>query len=180
MVGATAVGRQGLRARAAGDLRSGDGQCAASRVRDRARDGTARRIATSVDVTWINAGTEIGRTITSATPPMFDAYATVVLPEPDPDRDEHHRTVLTTLAEQSPAAPWWLGYLETGGEVFPADRTWLVSRLWDDDWRCLGGPRELVGRFVHGHRLARGATGGAGRGCHPARSPDDLTSRSAT
>ena len=28
--------------------------------------------------------------------------------------------------------------------VFPADRTWLVSWLWDDDWRCLGGPDDLV------------------------------------
>lgn len=28
--------------------------------------------------------------------------------------------------------------------LFPVDRTWLVSRLWDDDWVCLGGPRHLV------------------------------------
>ncbi len=28
--------------------------------------------------------------------------------------------------------------------VFPSDRSWLVSTLWDDDWRCVGGPAALV------------------------------------
>jgi hypothetical protein len=28
--------------------------------------------------------------------------------------------------------------------MFAADRSWLVSRLWDDDWRCLGGPADLL------------------------------------
>jgi hypothetical protein len=28
--------------------------------------------------------------------------------------------------------------------VFPEDRGWLYSTLWDDDWSCLGGPSELV------------------------------------
>lgn len=28
--------------------------------------------------------------------------------------------------------------------MFPADRSWLISTLWDDDWTCLGGPRKLV------------------------------------
>jgi hypothetical protein len=28
--------------------------------------------------------------------------------------------------------------------IFPADHSWLVSRLWDDDWRCVGGPSALV------------------------------------
>jgi hypothetical protein len=27
-------------------------------------------------------------------------------------------------------------------------RSWLVSTLWDDDWACLGGPAELVNRFL--------------------------------
>ena len=33
--------------------------------------------------------------------------------------------------------------------IFPADRSWLVSTLWDDDWSCIGGPAGLVGRFLH-------------------------------
>jgi hypothetical protein len=28
--------------------------------------------------------------------------------------------------------------------MFPADRSWLVSTLWDDEWTCIGGSRELV------------------------------------
>jgi hypothetical protein len=28
--------------------------------------------------------------------------------------------------------------------MFPADRSWLVSTLWDDDWTCVGGSEELV------------------------------------
>jgi len=28
--------------------------------------------------------------------------------------------------------------------MFPLDRSWLVSTLWDDDWRCVGGPTRLV------------------------------------
>jgi hypothetical protein len=38
--------------------------------------------------------------------------------------------------------------------MFPADRSWLVSTLWDDDWTCIGGPAELVDRFVR-HRGLR-------------------------
>ena len=29
--------------------------------------------------------------------------------------------------------------------IFPADRRWLVSTLWDDYWRCIGGPADLIG-----------------------------------
>jgi hypothetical protein len=28
--------------------------------------------------------------------------------------------------------------------MFPADRSWLASTLWDDDWTCIGGSRGLV------------------------------------
>lgn len=28
--------------------------------------------------------------------------------------------------------------------LFPADHSWLLSTLWDDDWRCLVGPVRLV------------------------------------
>jgi hypothetical protein len=37
--------------------------------------------------------------------------------------------------------------------VFPADRSWLLSRLWDDDWRCLGGPTALIDRFLDESQL---------------------------
>jgi hypothetical protein len=32
--------------------------------------------------------------------------------------------------------------------MFPADRSWLVSTLWDDDWSCIGGPAGLVAKFL--------------------------------
>jgi hypothetical protein len=28
--------------------------------------------------------------------------------------------------------------------MFPQDRSWLVTALWDDDWWCVGGSRALV------------------------------------
>ena len=46
----------------------------------RARDGSTWRIGTDAEVAWIASGTSIGRTITAAIPPVFEAYATVVLP----------------------------------------------------------------------------------------------------
>lgn len=32
--------------------------------------------------------------------------------------------------------------------VFPSDRSWLVSTLWDDDWRCIGGSTALVAALL--------------------------------
>jgi hypothetical protein len=28
--------------------------------------------------------------------------------------------------------------------IFPEDRAWLVSTLWDDDWTCIGGTEALI------------------------------------
>ena len=44
--------------------------------------------------------------------------------------------------------------------MFPTDRSWLISALWDDDWWCLGGPAELVDAFLRepgleAHRVDR-------------------------
>jgi hypothetical protein len=33
--------------------------------------------------------------------------------------------------------------------MFPADRSWLVSTLWDDDWSCVGGPVRLVDSLLN-------------------------------
>ena len=162
------------------------------------RDGRTWRGGTGADVAWIDAGTSIGRTITAAIPPVFEAYGTVLLPEwdqDDDDRQRHARAVLTVLRDHSPAQPWWLGYLDTGVHdvvfpdsprvtlysgwhyvlveagpeqaatwrttdlassweftlpdlLFPADRSWLLSKLWDDDWACIGGTAALVDAFV--------------------------------
>lgn len=158
------------------------------------REGRTWRIGTTSDIAWIAAGTDPGLHITSAIPPVFAAYATVVVPAGPADRDEHDRAILAPLVEHSGDQPWWLGYLDTGGGadvvfpaaprvplyagwsyvlveagpeqavtwrtndgpfeqslpdlMFPADRCWLVSRLWDDDWRCIGAPRDVVATLV--------------------------------
>jgi hypothetical protein len=159
-----------------------------------ARDGVMWRVGTDADVAWIVEGTSIGRAITSAIPPVFEAYATVELPYGGEGQAEHDRAMLAVLSEESADQPWWLGYLDTGADdivfpdapkvtlysgwpyvlveagpeqaatwrrtglgsfwqgalpnlMFPADHSWLVSTLWDDDWTCVGGPAGLVDRF---------------------------------
>lgn len=160
----------------------------------RVRDGSTWRIGTAAEVAWIADGTSMSRTITAAIPPVFEAYATVVLPPGGEGQQRHDRAVLAPLSEQSPGQPWWLGYLDTGADdvvfpdtpkvsmysgwdyvlveagpeqaatwrhhgdrsfwkgslpnlMFPADHSWLVSTLWDDDWTCIGGPAALIDRF---------------------------------
>jgi hypothetical protein len=159
------------------------------------KDDRSWRIGTEAEVAWITADTTIDRTITSAIPPVFEGYATVVLPPHGEGQDVHDRAVLALLSEHSMGQPWWLGYLDTGADdivfprasmvtmytgwhyvlveagpeqaatwrqfgfgsfwtgplpnlMFPADRSWLVSTLWDDDWTCVGGPAGLVGKFL--------------------------------
>jgi hypothetical protein len=157
-------------------------------ARTAVKDGRAWRIGTPADVAWIHGGTRSGVAITSAVPPRFDAYATVVIPGTDAERQASDSALLRLLTEQSGGPDWWLGYLDTGAHdvvfrdvpavtlyagwnyvlvlagpaqagtwraddpwrgrlpdlIFPADRSWLVSMLWDDDWRCVGGPADLI------------------------------------
>lgn len=156
------------------------------------------RIGTDADVAWIQNATDVGVTITSAIPPVFAAYATILVPDKDEGRTENVDLVLSLLRERSGDEPWWLGYLDTGADdvvfpdaprvtlysdwryvlvqagpdealswrrnlqswrapgpdlVFPDDRAWLMSWLWDDDWRCLGGSSELIDRFLRQPQL---------------------------
>jgi hypothetical protein len=85
------------------------------------RDGADWLIGTEMEVAWINAATTIDFTITSAIPPVFDAYATVVLPESPEDQQRHDRAVISLLNKQSPNQHWWLAYLDADAEhvVFP-------------------------------------------------------------
>jgi hypothetical protein len=160
------------------------------------KDGREWRIGTNADVAWIQEATESGLKVTSAIPPVFVAYATIVVP--DEGRAETWERALGLLREGSVDQPWWLGYLDTGADdvvfpgaprirlyadwpyvlvragpgealrwqndqwswrapgpdlVLPADRSWLLSWLWDDDWRCLGGSTALIDRFLDEPRL---------------------------
>jgi len=53
---------------------------------------------------------------------VFEAYATVVLPEDPAEQDAHDAAVLSVLRAHSADRRWWLGYLDTGADdvVFPA------------------------------------------------------------
>jgi len=100
---------------------AGVGNIYASGMVGQAKDGRTWRIGTDAEVGWIANGTSIGRSITAAIPPVFEAYATIVLPFAGQEQDEHDRAVLALLTEQSPGQRWWLGYLDTGADdtVFP-------------------------------------------------------------
>jgi hypothetical protein len=41
--------------------------------------------------------------------------------------------------------PWHSGLPEL---LFPADQSWLISTLWDDDWRCVGGTDDLLAALL--------------------------------
>jgi hypothetical protein len=58
------------------------------------------RIGTGAEVAWITNGISPGRTITAAIPPVFEAYATVVLPDSDDDQQRHDLAVSAVLNEQ--------------------------------------------------------------------------------
>jgi hypothetical protein len=102
----------------------------------RVRDGRTWQIGTAAEVAWITSGTRVDHTITSGIPPVFAAYATILLPNPtdglDPPEQEtewtqcitewnltaplrHERALLEVLSELPGDQSWWLGYLHTGG-----------------------------------------------------------------
>jgi hypothetical protein len=43
--------------------------------------------------------------------------------------------------------------------IFPQDRSWFVSMLWDDDWTCVGGPKPLIDALVADTLIAARAVG---------------------
>ena len=63
--------------------------------------------------------------------------------------------------------------------IFPADRSWLISTMWDDGWSSIGGSEQLVDRFLNdptlGPRARRVALGqeSTPRG-HEANEPTQL------
>ncbi|MEV4626520.1 hypothetical protein AB0J90_09575 [Micromonospora sp. NPDC049523] len=162
-------------------------------VVDVTRDGQSWRIGTADEVAWLAGQTTQGLSITTAIPPVFDAYATFYPPD-GVGYPAHERAVVDVLVKHTPEQPWWLGYLETGAHdivfpraprvslywnwpyvlveagpeqalnwrtghmrgdgplpdlLFPADRSWLVSALWDDTWTDIGGTADLITALRH-------------------------------
>lgn len=161
------------------------------------RDGRGWRIGTAGDVAWLAEQTTHGLSITTAIPPVFDAYATFY-PSADSSFAAQERAVVDELVQHTVEQPWWLGYLDTGASdivfpqapmvrlyanwpyvlveagphealtwrfghmrgdgclpdlFFPADRSWLVSALWDDTWTDVGGAVALIDA-LHDNPLA--------------------------
>jgi hypothetical protein len=56
---------------------------------------------------------------------------------------------------ESDGGTFWKGALPN--VIFPADRTWLLSTLWDDDWTCIGGRAALIDDLLHASELRRRA-----------------------
>jgi hypothetical protein len=52
---------------------------------------------------------------------------------------------------RSDLGSFWTGALPN--LMFPADRSWLVSTLWDDDWTCVGGSAGLVDSLLRDPEL---------------------------
>lgn len=77
------------------------------------RGGRKWRIGTDAEVAWIAGGTFTSLTIAAAIPPVFEAYATVVLPRGGDGQEKHDRAVLALLTEHTADQTWWLGYLDT-------------------------------------------------------------------
>ena len=149
---------------------------------DLSKDGRTWRIGTAGDVAWLAGRTTQGLSVTTAIPPVFEAYGTFH-PPAGVGFDAHERAVIDELVACTPDQPWWLGFLDTGAHdvvfphaprvslywdwpyvlvqagpeqalswrvghmrgdgalpdlFFPADRSWLVSALWDDTWADIG------------------------------------------
>lgn len=163
------------------------------------RDGRSWTIGGAADVAWIADATTPGTTIATAVPQLFDAYATIGLPDGGEGQERHDAALLEVLRAYG-SHEWWLGYLDTGADdivfpeaamvtlyadwpyvlvqagpdeaarwrrwddgsfwmghlpnlIFPADRSWLVSTLWDDEWTSVGGPSPLIEGLVRHPQL---------------------------
>lgn len=143
-----------------------------------------------------------------AIPRGYSSYCKVGLPESWPGAQRRHdRAVVSLLAAEAEAQPWWLGYLDVGlgadvvfsdaprvrlyhgwdyvlvqagpeqavdwrpsegvgspwkgalpDLIFPADRSFLFSTLWDDHWSSVGGSHKLIGTFLRDPELGSRTT----------------------
>jgi hypothetical protein len=55
---------------------------------------------------------------------------------------------------EGPQAPWKGALPDL---MFPANRSWLFSTLWDDHWSCIGGSEALIADFINDPELGRRA-----------------------
>src|SRR4051794_8973001 len=82
-------------------LNSPSGAAASDHPGSRSRDGQEWEIGSDAEVAWITGATSIGKTIRSAIPPVFESYATVVLPGGADLRDAHEGSLMRLLTQCS-------------------------------------------------------------------------------
>lgn len=111
---------------------------------DVSKEGRSWRIGTANDVAWIAGQTKLGISITTAIPPVFDAYASYY--EPDGvDIAAHERAVIDELINNTPDQPWLLGYLDTGAHDIVFPHAPKVALYWD--WAYVlveAGPEQAI------------------------------------
>ena len=62
--------------------------------------------------------------------------------------------------------------------IFPLDRSWLFSMLWDDGWTCVGGPTTLIDALVADPSITHAWFGAVRTPLHPVTSRADLAQES--
>ncbi|TCM51657.1 hypothetical protein [Kribbella sp. VKM Ac-2568] len=111
---------------------------------DVTKDGRSWRIGTAYDVGWIAGRTTPGLSVSTAIPPVFEAYATFY-PAEGVSIEAHERALVDELVEQTAEQPWWLGYLDTGAHDIVFPRLPKVSLYFD--WSYLlveAGPEQAL------------------------------------
>ncbi len=94
------------------------------------KDGQRWEVGTADDVAWITESSRFGCSVTTAIPPVFEAYATFH-PVEGQRWDEVEHALVDVLRQYTSEPRWWLGYLETGVNdlVFPqAPRVQLYAQ----------------------------------------------------
>lgn len=119
------------------------------------KDGRSWRIGEPSDVAWIAGQTTQGLSVTTAIPPIFDAYATVHPPD-GVGIEANERALIDVLSKYTAEQPWWLGFLETGAHdvVFPdAPRVLLY---WDWPYVLVEAGPEQARTWRTGHMRGDG------------------------
>jgi hypothetical protein len=117
------------------------------------KDGRCWPIGTIHEVDWIVNETTEDLSITVAIPPVFEAYATLYEPDGIPTV-AHERAVVSRLVDFTPAQPWWLGYLETGGHDAVFHDAPRVSLYWDWPYVLVAAGPEQALHWRTGHMRA--------------------------
>lgn len=107
------------------------------------RDGQDWHIGTASDVGWIACHTTAGVSITTAIPPVFDAYATTCQTD-DVTVAAYEHALVENLSTCTPDQPWWLAYLDTGAHDVVLGRR--EPRGCFQAEQTEPGPRTLWGR----------------------------------